>query len=156
VKELQSGRTGEGYKTLLKQARPATVGQLQEKLTLDTDRIHTKPQAKTVLKTQAQSLENLLLKEGSLTVEDLTKKISGLRRATKKYKNLTETNWITKAYKDKFVIQDGIVRLKNMPSSSSIPLAPPAPAPAPAPKPKLTPAERFKALKQIYGSKPVL
>jgi hypothetical protein len=152
VKELQQGRTGEGYKTLLKQARPATVGNLQEKLTLDTDKINTKPQAKTVLKNQAQALENLLLKEGSVSTNELEKKLTGLRRYIKKYKNLTEDNWL-KVFKDKFVVQDGIVRLKNNPSSSSRP-APPAP-PIPAPKAKLKGAEYFKALKQIYGSKPV-
>jgi len=118
LKELQAGRTGEDYKTLLKQAKPATVGQLQGKLTLDTDKIH-KPQAKTVMKNQAQSLENLLLKEGSVSVEDLTKRVTGLKRMTKRYKNLTESNWITRAFKDKFTVQDGIARLKNAPSSSS-------------------------------------
>jgi len=70
LKELQAGRTGEDYKTLLKQAKPATVGQLQGKLTLDTDKIH-KPQAKTVMKNQAQSLENLLLKEGSVYDQEI-------------------------------------------------------------------------------------
>ena len=151
MKELEQGRTGEGYKTLLKQARPATVGQLQEKLTLDTDKINTKPQATNVLKNQAQALENLLLKEGSVATSELEKKLTGLKRYVKKYKNLTEDNWL-KVFKDKFVVQDGIVRLKNNPSSSSSQaLAPPAPAP----KAKLKGADYFKALKQIYGSKPV-
>ena len=161
VKELEAGRTGEDYKTLLKQAKPATVGQLQGKLTLDTDVIR-KPQAKSVMKNQAQSLENLLLKEGSVSVDDLVKKVTGLRRMTKRYKNLTESNWITKAFKDKFTVQDGIVRLKNAPSSGSAAPAPPPPAPvlappAPkaAPKPKLKGAEFWRAFKQTYGDRPV-
>ena len=116
---------------------------------LDTDKIHTKQSAKTVLKNQALALENLLMKQGTISTGEI-QKLPGMKRLTRKYRNLTETNWITKAYKDKFEIQDGTIRLKNRPSSSFAP----APAPAP-PKPKLTPAERFKALQQIYGKKPV-
>ena len=114
---------------------------------MDTDKINTKPQAKTVLKNQAQALENLLLKEGSVSTNELTSKLTGLKRYVKKYKILTEDNWL-KVFKDKFVVQDGIVRLKNNPSSSSRP-APPAPI-VPAPKAKLKGAEYFKALKQIW------
>ena len=114
-----------------------------------------------MLKNQAQALENVLLKEGSISTADLQKKVPGLRRFTRKYRNLTDTNWITKAYGNKFVIQDGTVRLKNAPSSSSAAprgvisqITPPVAAPKPAPK-KLTPAERFKAMRQIYGRVPV-
>jgi hypothetical protein len=160
---IKRGESGYDTSTLLKQARPATQGQLQGKLTLDTDKIHSRPQAKTVLKNQAQALENVLLKEGSISTADLQKKVPGLRRFTRKYRNLTDTNWISKAYGNKFTIQDGTVRLKNAPSSSSAapaplvvaPPPPPAAVPKPAPKPKLTPAERFKAMRQIYGPKPV-
>ncbi len=151
---IQRGETGDDYSTLLKQARPATPGQLATKLVLDTDKIQTKQSAKTVLRNQALALENLLMKQGSASAADI-QKLPGMKRLTRKYKNLTETNWISKAYKDKFVVQDGTVRLKNQPSSSSSAPAPAPPAPAPAPKPKLTPAERFKALQQIYGRKPV-
>jgi hypothetical protein len=159
LNELEKGKTGDDYKTLLKQAKPATVGQLQQKLTLDTDLIR-KPQAKTVLKNQAQSLENVLLKEGSISVEDLTKKVTGLKRKTKRYKNLTESNWITRAFKDKFTVQDGIVRLKSAPSSSSVPPAPPPPAAptpaAPVPKAKVKKdANFFKGLSAAYGKKPM-
>ena len=119
---------------------------------LDTDKIQTKS-AKTVMRNQALALENLLMKQGTASTAEI-QKLPGMKRLTRKYKNLTETNWISKAYKDKFVVQDGTVRLKNPSSSSSAPAPAPAP-PAPAPKPKLTPAERFKALQQIYGRKPV-
>jgi len=152
---IKRGETGDDTRALLKHARPATPGQFQGKLTLDTDKIHSRPQAKTVLKSQAQALENVLLKEGSISTADLQKKVPGLRRFTRKYRNLTDTNWITKAYGNKFVIQDGTVRLKNAPSSgSAAPRTPPVAAPKPAPK-KLTPAERFKAMRQIYGRVPV-
>jgi hypothetical protein len=39
-----------------------------------------------------------------------------------RYKNLTDTNWLTKVYKDKFVVEDGVIRLKrpaSAPASSS-------------------------------------
>ena len=107
-----------------------------------------------MLKNQAQALENVLLKEGSISTADLQKKVPGLKRFTRKYRNLTDTNWITKAFGNKFRIQDGIVRLKQAPSSSSA-APPPVAAPKPAPK-QLTPAERWKALRQIYGRVPVL
>jgi len=74
---------------------------------------------------------------------------------TKRYKNLTESNWITRAFKDKFTVQDGIVRLKNNPSSSSAAPAPPPVAPKAAPKPKLKGAEFWRAFKQTYGDRPV-
>ena len=125
LKDIQKGRSGDDYSTLLKQAIPATPGQLQEKLTLDTD-IVQKQTAKAALKPQATTLENLLLKEGSVSTGDLFKKIPGLRRKVRKYRNLTDTNWLEKAYKDKFQIEDGRVRLKGAASSSSS--APPQPA----------------------------
>jgi hypothetical protein len=124
LKALEKGK-GEEYSTLLKQAIPATPGQFQEKLTLDTD-IVQKQTAKAALKPQATTLENLLLKEGSVATDDLFRKLPGLKRKVRKYRNLTNTNWLEKAYKDKFEIQDGRVRLKGAASSSSS--APPLPA----------------------------
>jgi hypothetical protein len=111
--ELSKGGTGENYKTLLKQAQAATPGQFKEKLTLDTERVHSFNQVKQVLKTQAQSLELELLKNGSMNASELQRRIPGLKRAVGRYKNLTDTNWLTKVYKDKFVVENGVVRLKR-------------------------------------------
>jgi hypothetical protein len=63
-----------------------------------------------------------LLKDGALKTSELQRRVPGLKRAVGKYKNLTDTNWITKVYKDKFVVEDGVVRLKrpaSAPASSS-------------------------------------
>ncbi len=144
---LETGKNEDDYTTLLKQAIPATKGQFQEKLTLDTD-IVQKQTAKAALKPQATNLENLLLKEGSVATADLFKKVPGLRRKVRKYRNLTDTNWLEKAYKDKFEIQDGRVRLKG-----SAPAQPPAPPPQPAPAAKKK--TDFAALRAVYGNKPM-
>lgn len=130
---LETGKNEDDYNTLLKQAIPATKGQFQEKLTLDTDLVQ-KQTAKAALKPQATTLENLLLKEGSVATEDLFKKVPGLQRKVRKYRNLTNTNWLEKAYKDKFEIQDGRIRLRGS--------APAHPAPAPQPLPAPQPAQQ--------------
>ena len=128
LNELSKGRSGENYTTLLKQAQAATPGQFKEKLTLDTEKVHSFNQVKQVLKGQAQSLELQLLKGGAIKTSELQQKVPGLRRAVGRYKNLTDTNWLTKVYKDKFEIENGEVRLKNRPASapaSSPPVGPP-------------------------------
>ena len=161
--DIRKGGDGEAYATLLKQARPATVGNFQEKLTLETNKFHTLPQAKTRLKTQALALENILAKQGSMGTGDLLKQVPGLRRATKKYKNLTESNWIQKLYGDRFKVTDGTVRLKTNPSSGSggvmLNITPPpapvvvAPLAPTVPTPKKKDAAYFRGLKQAFGSK---
>ena len=113
MNELAKGRSGDGYTTLLKQAQAATPGQFKEKLTLDTEKVHSFNQVKQVLKGQAQSLELQLLKDGAMKTSELQRKVPGLKRAVGRYKNLTDTNWLTKVYKDKFVVEDGTVRLKR-------------------------------------------
>ena len=125
LKALEKGK-GEEHSTLLKQAIPATKGQFQEKLTLDTDVVQ-KQTAKAALKPQATTLENLLLTEGSVSAEDLFRKVPGLKRKVRKYRNLTSTNWLEKAYRDKFIIQDGRVRLRG--SAAQGAASPPAPPP---------------------------
>ena len=171
--ELSKGRTGENYKTLLKQAQAATPGQFKEKLTLDTDKVHSFNQVKQVLKNQAQSLENQLLRDGAIKTSELQRRVPGLKRAVGKYKNLTDTNWISKVYKDKFVVEDGVVRLKrpasapasssgvnNLITSSSAAAssssAPPAVAPVAAPKAAAKKDKSFfAALRATYGNKPM-
>jgi hypothetical protein len=130
MNEVAKGGSGDNYKTLLKQAQAATPGQFKEKLTLDMNKMHSFNQVKQVLKNQAQSLELQLINNGSMKTSELQQKVPGLRRAVGRYKNLTDTNWLTKVYKDKFVVEDGVIRLKK-------------PAPAAAPKPTETlPASR--------------
>jgi hypothetical protein len=116
--DISKGNSGENYKTLLKQAQAATPGQFKEKLTLDTQKVHSFNQVKQVLKTQAQSLELQLLKDGAIKTSELQRKVPGLKRAVGKYKNLTDTNWLTKVYKDKFTVEDGVVKLKSRPGSA--------------------------------------
>ena len=53
------------------------------------------------------------MKDGAMKTSELQRRVPGLKRAVGKYKNLTDTNWITKVYKDKFVVEDGVVRLKR-------------------------------------------
>jgi hypothetical protein len=158
--ELSKGRTGETYKTLLKQAQAATPGQFKEKLTLDTNKVHSFNQVKQVLKNQAQSLENQLLKDGVIKTSELQKRVPGLKRAVGKYKNLTDTNWISKVYKDKFVVENGEVRLKrpaSAPSSSSGNTVSPSSAPVLAPAAPKAKKDKnfFAALKATYGNKPM-
>jgi hypothetical protein len=71
---------------------------------------------------QAQSLELQRLKDGAMKTSELQRRVPGLKRAVGRYKNLTDTNWLTKVYKDKVVVEDGVVRLKrpgSAPASSS-------------------------------------
>ncbi len=121
-----------GQKTLLKQAIPATPGELRESLTLPADQVQKK-RASVALRDQAASLEKLLQEESALPTDELLQRVPGLRRKVRKFKNLTSTSWLEKAFKHKFEVQDGKVRLKP---SAAAPAAPAAPAPtltAPAP-----------------------
>jgi hypothetical protein len=120
---------------LLKQAQAATPGQFKEKLTLDMNKVHSFNQVKQVLKNQAQSLELQLINNGTMKTSELQQKVPGLKRAVGRYKNLTDTNWLTKVYKDKFVVEDGVIRLKrpaSAPNSGGLNLRPPTTAPVPA------------------------
>jgi hypothetical protein len=148
---LERGENGENKTTLLKQARPAApgTGQFLGLLTSDTNKITTLPMGKQALKNEALALENILFKEGRLEVADLARRIPGLRRKVDRFSNMTTSNWITRLYKDKFVITDGVVRLKRAvaprprPSSAPIlrPEARPSQAPRPPAKPSQAPAE---------------
>ena len=148
---LERGENGENKTTLLKQARPAApgTGQFLGLLTSDTSKITTLPMGKQALKNEALALENILFKEGRLEVADLPRRIPGLRRKVDRFSNMTTSNWITRLYKDKFVITDGVVRLKRAvaprprPSSALIlrPEARPSQAPRLPAKPSQAPAE---------------
>jgi hypothetical protein len=83
-----------------------------------------------------------------MATDDLFKKVPGLKRKVRKYRNLTNTNWLERAYKDKFEIQDGRVRLKGA-------APPPPPLPQPAAKPAAKKKTDFAALRAIYGNKPM-
>jgi hypothetical protein len=147
---LERGENGEDKTTLLKQARPAApgTGGFKELLTT-TGKITTLPMGKQALKNEALALENILLKQGSLDVADLGRRIPGLRRKVDRFSNMTTSNWITRLYKDKFVITDGVVRLKRAlaqrPRPSSAPILRPEAKPSQAPrapaKPSQAPAE---------------
>ena len=60
-----------------------------------------------------------MLKDRSMRPSELQRKAPGLKRAVGKYKNLTDTNWLTKVYKDKFVVEDGVIRLKRASAPAS-------------------------------------
>ena len=117
-----------GPKALLKQAIPATPGQFKESLTLPADEVQKK-RASVELRDQAASLERLLQAEGSIPEDDLLKRVPGLRRKVRRFKNLSSTSWLNKAFKHKFDIQDGKVRLKGS-AAPAAPAAAPATAPA--------------------------
>jgi hypothetical protein len=120
---LKRGQNGEDHEYLLKQVRPAYAeGKMQSTLTFDVANRKIGTKAAPLLRTQALQLENLIHKSGPVPVDQLEKKLSGLRKLTQKYKNLTADNWITQTFKKKFVIEDGLVKLR-----------PPKPPPARAP-----------------------
>jgi hypothetical protein len=54
--------------------------------------------------------------EGALSTESLLQRITGLRKLTQKYRNLTPENWITKTFGKKFAVEGGQVRLKRPPA----------------------------------------
>ena len=110
---MERGDGGEGHEHLLKQVRPAYGnGKFESALTLDPKSQKFGAKAQHLLKNQALQLENLILKQGPVATDTLLKKITGLKKLTDKYKNLTDTNWITQTYKKKFVIEGGQVKLR--------------------------------------------
>jgi hypothetical protein len=160
---LERGENGEDKTTLLKQARPAApgTGGFKELLTT-TGKITTLPMGKQALKNEALALENILLKQGSLDVADLGRRIPGLRRKVDRFSNMTETNWITRLYQDKFVISDGIVRLKRAAPSDGVRLKRAAPSilrgvksapPGVQPEAGRPPARQGKGLKALIGGR---
>jgi hypothetical protein len=110
---IMRGEGGHAHEYLLKQVRPAYGnGKFESTLTTDPKNTKFNAKAQNLLKNQALQLENLILKEGSVPADDLLKKITGLKKLVNKYKNLTETNWIEKTFKKKFVVESGQVKLR--------------------------------------------
>ena len=87
-------------------------GKFESTLTTDVRNTKFNAKAQNLLKNQALQLENLILKEGSVPTDALLKKITGLKKLVDKYKNLTDTNWITQTFKKKFVVEGGRVKLR--------------------------------------------
>ena len=150
-------KEAEQHQVLLKHARPATAGKFETALVTEANK--SKLTETRLLQGQALHLENVLLREGSISVADIPKKLPGFRRLKRRIKNLTDTSWITKHYNKRFVIQDGEVRLRSRPSEPAPrePAPPAAPAPAEAAPPadiapkKKRDAAYYRGLKFLYG-----
>jgi len=112
---LKRGESGEDHEYLLKQVRPAygDNGKFLSQLTADVAKTKIGPKAKPLLKNQALQLENILHSEGAISTESLLQRITGLRKLTQKYRNLTPENWISKTFGKKFAVEGGQVRLKK-------------------------------------------
>jgi hypothetical protein len=110
---IMRGEGGHGHEYLLKQVRPAFGnGKFESTLTTDPKNTKFNAKAQNLLKNQALQLENLILKEGSVPTDSLQRRITGLKKLVNKYKNLTDTNWIEKTFKKKFVVEGGRVKLR--------------------------------------------
>ena len=59
--------------------------------------------------------------------DTLLKKITGLKKRVDKYKNLTDTNWVTHTFKKKFIVENGQVKLRPR-TKAQAPEPPPQPA----------------------------
>jgi hypothetical protein len=105
----------------------------------------------------------ILLREGEISVKDLPKRIKSLSRVKTRV-GASGTAWI-KAHKDRFVIQDGMIRLKNRPSQGSRPppdefpvppnneeMGPQIPPAAMKPKPVPKAIAKTKKTKHYQGS----
>jgi hypothetical protein len=111
---------------LLKQVRPAYgEGKLETTLSTNVANRKINPKAGVLLAKQGLQLENIIHREGPVRTDTLLKRIAGLRKLVDKYKNLDATNWITQTFGRRFVVEDGVVRLK--PREAPAPPAPPAP-----------------------------
>ena len=94
------------------QVRPAYAeGKFLSTLTTDVTKRKINTKATTLLRNQALQLEKLIHKEGPVQAATLLNRISGLRNLTQKYKNLTEDNWVTKTFGNRFVVEGGQVKL---------------------------------------------
>jgi len=150
-------KEAEQHQVLLKHAQPATAGKFETALVTEANK--SKLTETRLLQGQALHLENVLLREGSISVADIPKKLPGFRRLKRRIKDLTDTSWITKHYNKRFVIQDGEVRLRSRPSEPAPrePAPPAAPAPAEAAPPadiapkKKRDAAYYRGLKFLYG-----
>ena len=139
TRALERGESDEPYKTLKHHAIPATAGKfLTDLVPSQRKLLGLSALLKKKTQNQALELENILLREGEISVKDVPKRIKSLSRVKTRV-GASGTAWI-KAHKDRFVIQDGVIRLKNHPSQGSRPpieeeMGPQIPPPAPKPKP---------------------
>jgi len=126
LRALERGEGGEDQEFLLKQVRPAYGdGRFESTLTTNVANRKIGTKASTLLQNQALQLENLIHREGPVAVDSLGKRITGLKKLVAKYKNLTESNWVTQTFKNRFVVEGGQVKLKPR----KVPAPPPPPAP---------------------------
>jgi hypothetical protein len=123
---LARGESRENYRTLRNQAIPGTAGKFE------TDLVPSQRKLlglggilKKKTRLMAAELENILHTEGHLAVNQLTKRLKGLNRLKL---GGSQTNWITKGWKEKFVIENGSVMLKPR-RPTAIALPPPEPPP---------------------------
>jgi hypothetical protein len=98
---------------LLKQVRPAYAqGKFESSLTTNPVNRKIGTKATSLLQNQALQLENLIHREGGVPVDQLVKRITGLKKLVGKYKNLTESNWVLQTFKNRFAVEGGVVKLK--------------------------------------------
>ena len=125
---IERGESGDGYEHLLKQVRPAHGdGKFLSTLTTEPRNQKFNAKAQHLLKSQALQLENLILRSGPVATDTLLKKITGLKKLVDKYKNLTDTNWVTQTFKKKFIVENGQVKLRPR-TKAQAPEPPPQPA----------------------------
>jgi hypothetical protein len=110
---MEAGQGGQAHEFLLKQVRPAHAeGKFESTLTTNPVNRKIGVKATSLLQNQALQLENLIHREGPVPVDQLGKRITGLKKLVGKYKNLTESNWVLQTFKNRFVVEGGVVRLR--------------------------------------------
>ena len=81
---------------------PYGDGKFESTLTTNVANRKIGTKASKLLQNQALQLENLIHREGPVAVDSLGKRITGLKKLVAKYKNLTESNWVTQTFKKRF------------------------------------------------------
>ena len=113
LRAMEAGQGGQAHEFLLKQVRPARAeGKFESTLTTNPVNRKIGTKATSLLQNQALQLENLIHREGGVPVDQLGKRITGLKKLVDRYKNLTESNWVLQTFKNRFVVEGGVVRLR--------------------------------------------
>ena len=113
LRAMEAGQGGQAHEFLLKQVRPAYAqGKFESSLTTNPVNRKIGTKATSLLQNQALQLENLIHREGGVPVDQLVKRITGLKKLVGKYKNLTESNWVLQTFKNRFAVEGGVVKLK--------------------------------------------